>query len=150
MIISLTPPPPTPHKKYFWSCPCGPSNVPATSCVWAFFVSVVLVVPQPNSICILNWLTSCSIQFNSCSYVSLPGDMTSIFSHSELPATTFWPLFATPNGTALCCYARDHIATLFFFNPMCLCGHQIHQQPVVHVPLCLRCWLCHSQLAFAF
>lgn len=46
-----------------------------------FFVSGVLVVPQPVSIYILNWLTSWSIQFNSRSYVSLPGEMTSVFSH---------------------------------------------------------------------
>ena len=39
----------------------------------------------------------------------------------------------------------------FIFNLMCACGHQMHQQQAVHVPfLSLWCWLCYSQLAFAF
>ena len=56
---------------YFQSCACVcASNVPATSCACAFFVSVVLVVPQPTGVCILN---------------QLPGETTSIFSHLKLP-----------------------------------------------------------------
>ena len=65
------------------------SNAPATSCVCDcvcdFFVSVVLVVPQPVSIHVLNQLTSCSVQLNSLSYASRPGETTSVFSHFNSP-----------------------------------------------------------------
>ena len=46
-----------------------------------FFVSVVLVVPQPVGVRVLNQLTNCSVRFNSCSFASLPGEMTHVFNH---------------------------------------------------------------------
>ena len=52
------------------------SNTPASGCMHAFFMSVVLVAPQPTSVRVLNQMTSHSIQFTS-----LPGQMTSIFNH---------------------------------------------------------------------
>ena len=50
-----------------------------------FFVSVVLVVPQPVGVHVLNQLTNCSVWFNSSSYASLPGEMTHVFNHLKLP-----------------------------------------------------------------
>ena len=49
------------------------------------FHLVVLVVPQPISICVLNQLTRHSVWFNSRSFASLPGETTSIFNHFKLP-----------------------------------------------------------------
>ena len=50
---------------------------------------------------------------------------------------------------SLCSPSEKHFFKIF--NPMRVCGHQIRQQPVAHVPFwCLMCWLCHSQSAFAF
>ena len=59
--------------------------MPATSCACVFFVSVVLVVPQPISVRVLNQLTNCSVWFNSRSYASFPGEMTSVFNHFKSP-----------------------------------------------------------------
>ena len=61
------------------------SNPPATHCTCAFFMSVVLVEPQPIGVCILSQLTNCSVLVNSCSYVSLLGETTSIFNYFESP-----------------------------------------------------------------
>jgi len=55
-------------------------------------------------------------------------------------------------------YAHDHITMLFppklnvfIFKLVRACVHQMCQQPAVRVPFSsLWCWLCHSQLAFAF
>ena len=68
-----------PLKKYFRSRACvWVSNVPTC----AFFVSVVLVVPQPVGVRVLNQLTSLSIQFNSHSWVlCITGKTTSVFNH---------------------------------------------------------------------
>ena len=67
------------------SCMCVDTSAPATGCTCAFFSSVMLVVPQPISIRVLIQVTSCSIRFSSCSYASLPGETTSVFSHFKMP-----------------------------------------------------------------
>ena len=51
-----------------------------------FSISVVLVVPQPISVRILNQLTNHSVRFSSRSYASLPGETTSVFSHFKRPS----------------------------------------------------------------
>ena len=85
-IISLHSPPQKTKIVYFRSCArVWASNVPVTGCTCLFFVSVVLVVPQPVDIRVLNQLTSCSVWFNSRSYVSLPGEMTPVFNHFKSP-----------------------------------------------------------------
>ena len=81
MIISLIPPPPTPQLFFF-----DPVRVVNQMCqqpVAREPFLCLLVVPQPISICILNWLTSCSIQFSSCSYMSLPSDRASVIQSCQ-------------------------------------------------------------------
>ena len=73
----------TPHPQSFG--PIWASNVLATSCACAFFMSVVLVVPWQIGICVLNQLTNHSVQFSSHSYTSVPGEMASIFNHFKSP-----------------------------------------------------------------
>ena len=86
MILSLHSPPKKTKIVYFRSCArVWASNVPATGCTYAFFVSVLLVVPQLVGVRVLNQLTNCSIRFNSCSYASLPGETTPVFNHFKSP-----------------------------------------------------------------
>ena len=55
-------------------------------------------------------------------------------------------------ATLLIISLRSPPQFLFFvFDIVHAHGHQMHQQPIAHVPFsCLWCWLSHSQLAFVF
>ena len=66
-------------------CMRAGSNVPATGCACAFFISVVLVVWQPDGVRVLNQLISRSLRFSSHSYASLLGETTSVFSCFKSP-----------------------------------------------------------------
>ena len=79
---TIPPTPPTKQPLKLILIPSA-SNVPATICACAFFVFVMLIVPQPIGVHLLNQLTSCSVRFNSCSYASLPVEMTSVFNRFE-------------------------------------------------------------------
>ena len=78
------------------------SNTPAPGCMCAFFMSVVLVAPQPISVRVLNQMTSHSIRFNACSLhvTSWPDDfhfqsfqigMPKQKAESELPGSKSCP-----------------------------------------------------------
>ena len=86
MILSLHSPP----KKQFYFifdlvCACGHQMCQQQAARVPFFVSLVLVVPQPVGVHVLNQLTNCSVWFNSRSYASLPGEMTHVFNHFKSP-----------------------------------------------------------------
>ena len=83
MIISLRSPPQKTKIVYFWSR--AGSNVPATGCACAFFISVMLVVSQPVGAYVLNQPINRSLRFSSRSYASLPGETTSVFSCFKSP-----------------------------------------------------------------
>ena len=51
------------------------------------FLCLVLVVPQPIGVHILNHLTNRSVWFNSHSFASLPGETTSSFNHFKSPCS---------------------------------------------------------------
>ena len=56
-------------------------NAPATDCMCAFFMSVVLVEPQPIGVHVLNQLTNCNVWL----IPALLGEMTSVFSYFKSP-----------------------------------------------------------------
>ena len=62
-------------KNQSHACACGHQMCQKLA-VCVPFVSVVLVVPQPIGVRVLNQLISRSFWFNSCSFVSLPGETT--------------------------------------------------------------------------
>ena len=63
------------------------SNAPAAGYMCGIFVSVVLVVPQPVGVHVLNQLTNPSVWFNFHSFASLPGEAASIFNHFKSPCS---------------------------------------------------------------
>ena len=136
------------------------SNAPATSCMCNcmcdFFVSVVLVVPQPITIHVLNQLTSCSIQLNSLSYASRPGETTSIFSHFKSPCqseklkVSSWVINLVQAMTCSISLSRHLMGATFFFFfsrgvvKRCFGMLEMHCKPTKLVPFvgisaCLKC-----------
>ena len=73
------PPPPPPPRNCSFSilCVCGGMKMCLQQVEWVpFFASVLLVVPQPVSVHVLNLLTNHNVRFSFHSYVSLRGETT--------------------------------------------------------------------------
>ena len=72
-ITTLSPP----KKIYFYFQSCA--------CMWASNAPAPATRCACPSVLVLNQLTNHRVWFNSCSYMSVPGETTFIFTHSKLP-----------------------------------------------------------------
>ena len=79
--------PPEKQNKNIFNLMHAWAAAPAAGYMCAIFVSVVLVVPQPIGVHVLNQLTNRSVLFSSHSVASLPGETTSIFNRFKSPCS---------------------------------------------------------------
>ena len=75
--------PPKKQKLFLFNpvCACGHQTCQQPAAHVPFLCLVLVGYAQPTGVHVLNQLTSCSVQFNSRSFASLPGKTSSVFNH---------------------------------------------------------------------